>query len=153
QQRLERAQALTDQRLALAHLEDHIRRLQDQWKDLETQAAQLATQDDAKERTRENVANQLAELAQQIEKARRDLEEARRQSADKPRSYCIIPYDGPNGTSRRPIYIECVDEAVILQPEGVRLEPRDFDGPLGPGNPLDASLRAIREYLARNPEL
>jgi hypothetical protein len=43
--------------------------------------------------------------------------------------------------------LECTADAVILQPEGIVFTPRDFEGPLGPGNPLDAALRATREYL------
>jgi hypothetical protein len=36
---------------------------------------------------------------------------------------------------------------VIIQPEGLLLQPQDFMGPLGPGNPLDMALRATREHL------
>ena len=46
-------------------------------------------------------------------------EEARRVAKGRPDSYAIIPYDGPNQTRRRPIYIECSADAVILQPEGI----------------------------------
>ncbi len=63
------------------------------------------------------------------------------------RSYAIIPYEGPNQTHRRPIYIECLANAIVLQPEGIALTGSDFEGPLGPGNPLAAALRAAREYL------
>jgi hypothetical protein len=38
---------------------------------------------------------------------------------------------------------------VILQPEELLLTAADFDGPTGSGNPLDAALRAKREYLAK----
>src|SRR5690606_31503589 len=63
-------------------------------------------------------------------------------------AYSIIPYEGPNGTHRKPIYIECRADAVLLQPEGIRLLPNDFDEPLGPGNPLASAVRAAREHLA-----
>ena len=69
--------------------------------------------------------------------------------ARRPRRFAIIPYDGPHGTQRRPIYIECRENGIVLQPEGIVLTPEDFAGPLGPGNPLDAALRTTREYLAR----
>jgi hypothetical protein len=153
QQREQKTQELADQRLALAHLEDHIRRLEQRWKELEAQAAQLAGKDESRNLQRENVQQQLAQAQAEIEAARQQLADARAAAGAKPRSYSLIPYDGPNGTRRRPVYIECTADFVIIQPEGVRLEARDFEGPLGPGNPLDASLRAVREYLARNPEL
>lgn len=153
QQRLAKAEELAAQRLELSHLEDHIRRLEDKWKDLEAQAAQLHSQGDSKLQTREKVAAEIAQIKADIDKTKRELEIARAVAAGKPRSFSIIPYQGPNGTSRRPIYIECTGDYVIIQPEGVALDARDFEGPMGPGNPLDASLRALREYLARNPEM
>ena len=45
---------------------------------------------------------------------------AKSKLAKRPTSYAIVPYDGPNGTHRRPIYIECTAQGVILQPEGDR---------------------------------
>ncbi|RMG04127.1 MAG: hypothetical protein D6741_01450, partial [Planctomycetota bacterium] len=62
----------------------------------------------------------------------------------------VIPFDGKYGTRRIPIYLECRADAVILQPEGIRFTVSDFSGPLGPGNPLDAALRAVREYLMQS---
>ena len=56
-------------------------------------------------------------------------------------------YEGPNQTRRRPIYLECRDDAVMLQPEGIALSESDFEGPMGPGNPLATALRAAREYM------
>lgn len=152
QQRLAKAQELSNQRLELSHLEDHIRRLQDKWKDLSAQAEQLQGQDASKDQARDQIAAEMAQVAAAIDVAKQELEAARLNAKRKPRSFSIVPYEGPNGTSRRPIYIECTADAVILQPEGFVLDARDFEGPLGPGNPLDACLRAIREYLARNPE-
>ena len=79
--------------------------------------------------------------------AERDLEEARRTAESKRPSYAVVPYEGPSQTMRRPLYIECTAEKIILQPEGIELTEQDFAGPLGPGNPLAAGLRAVREYL------
>jgi hypothetical protein len=150
-QRAQGTQQLADQRLALAHLEDHIRRLQEHWRDLELQAEQLQSQGQAKESTRDNVQAQIAAAREEIKLAQSELAAAQAAARQKPRSYSLIPYEGPNGTSRRPIYIECTSDCIMIQPEGVTLDARDFEGPLGPGNSLDACLRAIREYLARSP--
>ena len=60
----------------------------------------------------------------------------------------MIPYDGPRSTKRRPIYIECLADKVILHPEGVVLTDQDFLVPSDVGNPLAAALRATREYIA-----
>src|SRR3712207_8487682 len=59
-----------------------------------------------------------------------------------PRS-TLFPYT----TLFRSIYIECLGDRLILQPEGVEFTRSDFEGSLGPGNPLAAAVRAAREYL------
>ena len=58
----------------------------------------------------------------------------------------MVPYRGPNETYRRPIYIECREGKVILQPEGVTFSEADFLALEGPNNPLAAALRAAIEY-------
>ena len=66
----------------------------------------------------------------------------------------MVPYEGPNGTYRRPIYIECVKGELVLQPEGVHLTADDLRPPIGPGNPLASVLRATRDHLVRlNPKV
>ena len=42
-----------------------------------------------------------------------------------------MPYQGPNGTRRRPIYIECRQSGIIIQPEGIVFGPQDFNGSVG----------------------
>jgi hypothetical protein len=66
--------------------------------------------------------------------------------AGKNRSYAIVPYRGPNGTFKRPIYIECTSDKVILQPEGIVLNEMDFILASHPDNPLDAAIRAAYQY-------
>ncbi len=148
-QRGELAEKLADSRLQLAHLEDHIRRLEEKWAALQATAAELVDLQTESNQTRETASQQREQLQRQLAAARAELERVRGEAESRPRSFAIIPYLGPNGTQRRPIFIECTANGIILQPEGVVLTARDFDGPLGPGNPLDAALRATREHLAR----
>lgn len=148
-QRSELTQQLADRRLALSHLEDHIRRLEENMKILQAQAGQILTKSAGSEQDQEAARFELARLQAALETEQRRLDEARREATGKRQSYAIIPYRGPNGTQRRPIYIECTKSAITIQPEGLTLGPQDFAGPLGPGNPLDASLRAIREHWSR----
>ena len=79
--------------------------------------------------------------------AQQRLAQAQQAAASRPKSYAIVPYDGPNRTRRRPIYIECRGDAVVLQPENIVFTEADFDEPLGPGNPLAAAVRAAREQM------
>jgi len=138
---------LTEARLVLGHIEDHARRLRGQvtglqasWDDLEKLGSQGSRQ-------RAEVETDLQQVQTEITRAEQQLGDARRAAAQREPSYAVVPYEGPNQTRRRPIYIECTAEAVILQPEGLMLAADDFEGPLGPGNPLAAALRATREYL------
>jgi hypothetical protein len=146
EQREQYAKDLADKRLELAHLEDHIRRLEDQAKNLIAQVEELKRLDSNKLADRDGARQQLEEMEKEISAKRDELDKAKKEALRRRPAYAIVPYDGPNGTSRRPMYIECSEQGVLLQPEGVRLAASDFQGPMGPGNPLDAALRAMREY-------
>ncbi|MEX2561568.1 MAG: hypothetical protein WD403_16710, partial [Pirellulales bacterium] len=98
------------------------------------------------------LAGQLAEVRARADEARRQLAEAVEAAGNQSNSFAIIPYDGKRGTRRRPLYIECRADSVVLQPEGIVLTEDDFRGPLGPANPLAAGLRAAGDYLAGSRE-
>ncbi|QDU27458.1 hypothetical protein ETAA8_25460 [Anatilimnocola aggregata] len=152
QQRLEQAEVLASSRVKVAHLEDHIRRLQDQARALMTRAQEIDRGETAKIADVTAEQTELAKLQAEIARRKTELEDKKKKLAEKDRSFALIPYDGPNGTKRRPIYIECRIEGVVLQPEGLILGPADFSGPMNPGNPLDAALRTIREAWKRSGE-
>ncbi len=140
---------LADERLKLSHVEDHYRRLRAELQGMLEQAAAMERVIQGGAHDAQAASAELARLHQAIAEARRQVDEARQKLGDKPEVFALIPYHGPQGTRRRPLYIECLRDKVVLQPEGVALTDDDFEGPLGPGNPLDAALRAAREYLAR----
>ena len=148
----QRAKAKDDvnrNRMELSHLEEHIRELERRWQELRDAAADLKLRLRGESEGQEAVQARLVQLEEQARRAKEALAAAQAEAARRPPVYAIVPYDGPNGTHRRPIYLECTSDGVYLQPEGVMLGPKDFEGPLGAGNPLDAALRAIREYHAR----
>ncbi|MEN6450313.1 MAG: hypothetical protein ABFC96_07475 [Thermoguttaceae bacterium] len=144
---------LDDARLELGHFEEHSRELRSR---IERCREAMTNLDRLEQGSGQQEAQSTADVQRlrgQIETAKRDLDEARRMAATRKRSFAVVPYEGPNQTHRRPIYIECRGDAVVLQPEGVRLSAADFDGPLGPGNPMAAALRAAREYLRAAQEI
>ena len=149
QQRDQVKEQMARKRLELSHLEEHIRELERRWRELQEAAADLQRRIQGQDAGQEASRAELEQLQQEVRAAQEALEAAKNKVAKRPTSYAIVPYDGPNGTRRRPIYIECTAQGVILQPEGIVLGAKDFDGPLGPGNPLDAALRGIREYYAQ----
>lgn len=138
---------LSEARLQLGHLEDHMRRLRDQLASLRAAGAELDSLKNSTTQQRQELQAELERVQAAVADAQKRLAEAQKEARQKSKSFAIIPYEGPNSTHRRPIYLECTEDAVILQPEGIRFTDADFDGPLGPGNPLDAALRASREYL------
>ena len=147
----QQSRALTEQQLhlqrsRLAVTEQLIRDLHDQYEQLKRDAERAAGFIDDGANDQRELQQRLDRLRQQLAEAARQLDEARREADNTPRTYSILPYRGRNGTRRRPIYIECRRDRVILQPEGVVLKQSDFEEPLGPGNPLAAALRATREY-------
>ena len=148
--RAEQTKKLADQRLELSHLEDHARRLEARLRALQLEARELQQLGEGRRDDAVLQREELARLEEEIRVAEEELQAAQQKVDDQRRSYAIVPIRRTNGTLRRPIYIECTESAVILQPEGVVLRPADFAAPLGPGNPLSAALRTIREYLARH---
>ena len=140
-------QRLSESRLALSHLEAHARELSEQTSDLQAEADAIARSAQNQELDRDQAQQEITRLRQQIQEKKQELAETLERVKDRRNTYALIPYDGPNGTNRRPIYVECLPDRVVLQPEGVTLVGEDFREPLGPGNPLAAALRAKREFL------
>ncbi len=138
---------LADARLDLGHIEDHARRLRGELERYQNTVAELEKIENADHQQNGQSQAELQQLRQQIDVARQQVEQARKEVAGRPRSFAVVPYEGPNSTRRRPIYLECIADAVVIQPEGIRLTSADFEGPMGPGNPLAAALRAAREHL------
>src|SRR6185369_1067194 len=148
--RAEKTDELAQQRSRVAHIEEHSQRLAAQAKELLERAKAI---DEGKKLRDEDMAAARAETAKlkaEIEKKKDELEKAKKKAPDGQEWYALIPYDGRSGTRRRPIYVECTEFGVVIQPEGLRLTTEDFSGPLGPGNPLDSALRAIRDYWERS---
>lgn len=145
--REQKQKELSDERLRLSGVEEHIRQLEDELRNLSAKVEAIQNQGLPTDPAAD--AAKLEQLRAEIVAKRAELEQVRREVAERPRSHMIIPYEGSNGTTRRPIYVECRGKRVILQPEGIELTEQDFRPPLGPGNPLGAALRATREYLAQ----
>jgi hypothetical protein len=138
---------LHDDEMRLAHLEQHMRQLEDEIGGLKRTMAELDALDAEHFDDRRQAERELARLQELIVDTENGIKSIKESQRAKKRSYAVVPYEGPNGTHRRPIYIECRRNEVILQPEGVRLTEHDFVPPLDAGNPLAAAVRAARETM------
>jgi len=130
------------------HLENEIARLNEQAVII---ARQLERQDEvAHDIKLESIHRQVAELEIQLATAVAELEQKQKQvGGNQPVMYSIVPYNGASGELRIPIYIECRENKLIIQPHDVVIEVKDFAVPVTEQNPLDAALVAVREYYLR----
>lgn len=129
---------------------------------LEQQANELMKELDSLAKTVELIDKKLTsedDSAETTDAALTDLQKKMQEAAEALKSklknptgnkpvFAIVPYEGSNGTHRRPIYLECRADGVVIQPEGVVIGLNDLRPPYGPGNPLDAALRTIRTHYA-----
>lgn len=138
---------LAEERQSLSHIENHTRQLAAELEQMQRALDEMARmQLDAQAADAEQLRQQMAAAVEEQARLEQLLAEAAEQ--DVYTNYAIVPYEGHNETLRRPLYIECRSDAIILQPEGVRLNEADFMGPMGPGNALAAAIRAANEHLA-----
>jgi hypothetical protein len=130
-----------------SYLEQALRELDGEAQTIAAQLQQLGAEsaNDETVKTEEAKVNQLRE---ELELEKKRLDE-KKPLAEAPVMYNLVPYSGGGGTNRRPIYVECVNQKLILQPLGIELRLEDFVVPGEPGNPLDAGLTAIKEYWRR----
>ena len=139
---------LNSERRKLSHVEDHARRLHDELTSLNVAMAAIDSETSGNAAI-EQLSLALVHLKDDLADTTLRIEDARKSSGGANRSFAVIPFQGPHETRRRPLYIECRADAIILQPEGIKLTEKDFQGPLSPGNPLAAGLRAASEHLIR----
>jgi len=138
-------------RKELANVEDHILRLKSQMDQLRAQVEGIESAGARDQMASEERSKKIDSLKEQLDAKKREIAEEIEKSKTRKLAFSIIPYDGPNGTSRRPVYLECRAEGVIIQPEGICIGLEDLRPPYGPGNPIDAALRVLRSaYQSRD---
>lgn len=146
---------LSNVRLTLGHFEEHSQRLRARLAELQAAVKKLGdTEVAAATQQSSGTQEELRTLQAKIAEAERQLNVARQAAQNRPKSYAVVPYDGPNQTRRRPIYLECLPDAIILQPEGIRFTDSDFPeigpGEFDEGNPLAVGMRAAEQFLAQS---
>ncbi len=152
QRRQQIADLLGERRDVLSHVENHIRRLRDNLIRLRQSMEELETTKLREKTDLSRLQAELTRLENQIIESEKLLKESLAEAASAKPSYAIIPPTSINQTQRRPIYLECREETIVLQPEGIVLTESDFKEPLELANPLAAGLRAAADFYAReNP--
>ena len=138
---------LADERLKLSHMEANTRELSEKATALQKEAELIASAAGENLVSTTNSKSKYGELQSAISTAKEAINAKSEELSNLETKYVLIPYSGPNGTTRRPIYIECLPNRVVMQPENVTLTGADFVEPLDIENPLAQALRAKREFL------
>ena len=134
---------IEERRDKLAHVEDHTRRLRDELKRLSDEVDRSTkTQSSENEVTQQ----QLAILNQQIEIEKREIETKVAESGSRKPRVIIVPHKGPNGTDRRPVYLECTRDELVIWPEEVRISIDQLQQSAIGANPIESALRVIRNH-------
>jgi hypothetical protein len=148
-QREELKKKIENRRRELQDIEDHIQRLNSELESLVANLKNVQNKNETIDQGIDSKTERLKTLESEIDEKKRKLaEEIDKKKKTKP-AFAIIPYSGRNGTNRRPIYIECNRDGVVLQPEGIALTHRDLI-PTGPGNPLATALRMLRNAYSEH---
>ena len=151
-------------------MENHVKNKATLEREFAEDQARLAVQEQLTEKTKEEL-NRLMELGKELSekqknfvtktddlkknleilKQRRTQAETevgvlQKENGERAKSYSIMPYQGQGGTFRQPIFIECVKNQVILQPEGIVLSEDDFILADRQDNPLSVAIRAAKQY-------
>lgn len=130
----------------LGQIEADIRRRQERLGILAEKIRELNSKRAGVEDDSQMADDRLTQLKQRMAERQQEIEDLRQQVANRPKSYALIPYQGDRGTRLQPIYIECRSDAIIFQPEGVKITAEDMNRALREGNPLSASIRAVQRF-------
>jgi hypothetical protein len=142
----QQAAAIEARRDTLTHLEDHIGRLQAELRRLSREIESATGQGN----TDEVESNTIAMLRDQIAAEQLAVEKLRQQRGSRAPRVVIVPHKGPNGTTRRPIYVECNADGLTIWPEGVKIANEQLVGRnTRLTNPLDAALRVARLHAMK----
>ena len=140
---------LQDARARRAHVQLSLDNLDEKAKQLALKRSKLERPPEDSHQSLAQLEAEAALIAEQIALVSDQLLELKDAKPVETTTYSIVPTDTGSSTLRRPIYIECVNDKLVLQPHQITLAASDFQQPIFAGNPLDAALIAIRDYWQR----
>ena len=110
---------LDAEKTVTGHLADHRSRLQAEYQELKSSLDSLAADGLAKAET-ETIVADIDNLKTSIEAAQEELRKKQEAQRNVRPSFAIIPRArGGQGTFRRPLFVECDEKGVTLQPYGI----------------------------------
>jgi hypothetical protein len=149
----EAVENLAEKKTQLALAEKQTQKVEDELERLTKLAEQLHQSEKTNAAEVEKLQKTLEQCQRQLQEEELELAELQKENGQNKKSYAVVPYQGNSKTFRRPIYIECRDGKVIIQPEGIELTEDDFRFTDRPDNPLDAVLRTARQYYIETNQI
>ena len=139
--REEQTEELGERRDALTYIEEQLTSTRERLNQLNDEINRL---NDETADTAEIDQQMLRTVQQQVDTEKQTLAKLREEAENQSPRIVIVPHKGPNGTDRRPIYLECTSEGLTIFPEGNRITLEELERAAESTNPLDAALRTIR---------
>lgn len=142
-----------NKRMEVAQLEAAFRKQKERLAALEDEIRAATTEQDPTETLKLDDST-LVMMREEIEKLRADIKELEESERGKKPRVVIVPHRGPNGTQRRPVYVECTEDEIRILPEGARItktqalaaaESRNPNA-----NPLGSALRVARRHAMQS---
>ena len=139
--REQQTEELGERRDSLTYIEEQLAKTRERLTQLNEEITRL---NDATADTEEIDQQMLTTVQQQVDSEKQALATLREESENQSPRIVIVPHKGPNGTDRRPIYLECTSKGLTIFPEGNRVTLLELERAGESANPLDAALRTIR---------
>lgn len=124
----------------IAHVEAHIEKITSELKRLSSEVENAVNPDDLDQVTEAD----LAAIQTQIEAEERSIEKIKTDGQSQRPRVVIVPHKGPNGTDRRPVYLECRKDELVIWPEKSTISIEQLALSKPSANPVEAALRVIR---------
>ena len=114
--------------------------------ELERQLADVQSRQQATQSTAIATTATAENLRAEIDQAKHRIQQLRKQSVTRSTQFTFVAVDNADGTTRRPILIECSKAGYRFVQEDLKLKEEDFFGFTAEFNPLMAGVRALVEY-------
>ncbi len=145
-QKAKKLAALKDQNLMLVRLKNELSQSESQLNETQKQFQSLQSKDKELDQNLAKLKEQKARVAEMLQEELNSLAKKKQSQKSARSKYSIVPYDGRTGTAKRPILIECTDEGLTFQPEGITLTPDDLQDFTPGHNPLLSGTQALFRY-------
>jgi len=116
-------------------------------RELKAELAGIQADVNLRQREKDQLERKRSTASDHVRKAESDLKRRRTEFEERGESeFAFMPFDGPSGTTRRPIYVECVDNEIRFLPESVAISISELDGFVPQYNPVLAGAKALVDF-------